>query len=149
MTLSPVPQLTGGHWGRFMGLEGAECYACWAVEEREQGWKVGVAGEAVWDAGVNRGEKVIEIRQCEETEWWVSFVWGWIGGNRESEELDSARIAWRCAGVCLSGCRCLHNTKNNLYLFVCLCLGCGCGLFGLFILQFNWPGKAAGVKGSP
>lgn len=38
------------------------------VEEREQGWKVGVAGEAVWDAGVNRGEKVIEIRQCEETE---------------------------------------------------------------------------------
>lgn len=35
------------------------------VEQRgEQGWEVGV--EVVWDAGVNRGEKVTEIRQCEE-----------------------------------------------------------------------------------
>lgn len=30
----------------------------------------------VWDAEVNRGEKVIGIRKFEETERWVSFVRG-------------------------------------------------------------------------
>lgn len=50
------------------------------VEER--GAEVGGWGRAggVWDAGVNRGEKVIEIRQREETEW-VGFIC--VRGNQK------------------------------------------------------------------
>lgn len=46
---------------------------------------MGVRG--VWDAGVNRGEKVIEIRQREETV--VGFIC--VGEKKESEITDSAR----------------------------------------------------------
>lgn len=28
---------------------------------------MGGGGRGVWDTGVNRGEEVIEVRQCEET----------------------------------------------------------------------------------
>ncbi len=45
------------------------------VEDREQevgGGRLGVG--AVGDAGVNRGEKVIGIRQCEETQRCGSFA---------------------------------------------------------------------------
>lgn len=60
-------------------MEGAECYACWVVKERARGgWGVRLRVRGVWDAEVNRGEKVIGIRKFEETERRVSFV---RGGN--------------------------------------------------------------------
>lgn len=45
--------------------------------------EVGGGDRGCLGAGVNRGEKVIEIRQCEETEWWVCVSWGKlrIGNN--------------------------------------------------------------------
>lgn len=44
----------------------------------------------VWDAEVNRGEKVIGIRKFEETEWRVSFV---RGGGGKLGSADSASLA--------------------------------------------------------
>lgn len=58
-------------------MEGAECYACWVVKERTRGVE-GEGSGGVWDAEVNRGEKVIGIRKFEETERRVSFVQGGI-----------------------------------------------------------------------
>lgn len=72
-------------------MEGAECYACWVVKERTQGVRVRVRG--VWDAEVNRGEKVIGIRKFEETERRVSFVRG-----GELRSADSASLA--CVAPC-------------------------------------------------
>lgn len=46
-------------------------------EEDAGGVRVRVRG--VWDAEVNRGEKVIGIRKFEETERRVSFVRGGLG----------------------------------------------------------------------
>lgn len=46
---------------------------------------------SVREAGVNRGEEVIEIRQHEETQRWVSGV---FGGNEWSGVKDSGRTVW-------------------------------------------------------
>lgn len=66
-------------------MEGAECYACWVVKERTRGARARV--RAVWDAEVNRGEKVIGIRKFEEAEWRVSFVRRGELGSADSASL--------------------------------------------------------------
>lgn len=62
------------------------------------GWRV---REGVWDAGVNRGEKVIGIRQWGAGGW---YGWGWeVGGGRghRAEKVsDSAnRVKMMCGSL--------------------------------------------------
>lgn len=65
----------GGHGGSSHTIGGCRvlCLLGSKVEDRGAGGgRLRVRG--VWDAGVNRGEKVIGIRQFEEMESGVSFV---------------------------------------------------------------------------